>query len=373
MTDLSALHVVGLARSWFPDAADNPHTMLGVLRKHTPAFVPAWLSALDTTGVPLRPEHRAEVGTARDRIAIMRALTEALVAKFPQAQPVKGVAVVDRYPEGVVRTMNDVDVVVPDISALWTLAEWLRDEFGLTIVKALSAFGTDDGGPVGLLLSLEAPPVHPLAQRVNVEISTHAWLGDAGVIRPRRTLPGAEFGLPEQLLMIVAERMEGPFGLKDVLDGAVLHRGLTPSESERLVASAAELGVLPHLAELRRHIAEHGLGPDLPTPRAHQPVLARSFAQFARGPLVTALRHLQRAEAFPCPFAAQRRQLWRAVEGLLPTDAPVRRRLWAYGIPVTGAAPEVLRTPFGSFLMVGSAAVGPHWLRVPGVDFEVAQ
>ncbi|MET9628324.1 hypothetical protein ABZX92_12750 [Lentzea sp. NPDC006480] len=373
MTRLTADHVVELARSWFPEAADNPHTMLGVLRKRTPAFVPAWLSALDVTGVALRPEHHAELATARDRVTTMRALTEALVAKFPEAQPLKGVAVVDRYPAGVVRTMNDVDVVVPDIRTLWTLAEWLRDELGLTIVKALSAFGADDGGPVGLLLSLEAPPVHPLAQRVNVEITTHAWLGDAGAVRPRRTLPGDGFGLPEQLLMIVAERLEGPFGLKDVLDGAVLQRELSAAESERLVASAAELGVLPHLAELRRHITEHGLGPDLPTPRPRRTVLGRGVAQVARGPLVAALRHLQRAEAFPGPFAGQRRWMWRAVESVLPTAAPLRRRLWAYGVPVTGTAPEVLRTPFGSFLMVGSAAVGEHWLRVPGVDFEVAQ
>jgi hypothetical protein len=370
--------VVRLAADWYPDCADNEHTMLRRLRAQAPSFVPTWLSALAATGIQLPPRLAAEVAESRERTALLGDLLAALRGRFPSATAVKGTAVAAGYPPSLARHMNDIDLVVPDDPTLWQLADYLRTEHGLSVVKSLVRIPLPDGP--ALLVSLEAWPDGPLRQRVNVEIASAGWIGNGADVPGRHPLLAARYGPVEHLAMIVAERLEGALSPKEIVDAAVLGAQLDRAEARRLVELVTELQVLPEYRELHERVAAAGFRTGLlevPAAAARAQRQRRRGAavrRAARHPVAESLRQLQRAEIFDGRAQTVRIAAWRAIERRIPVQAPIRDRLWGFGSPARRIDPTLragLHTPLGDFVMVNGSTIGGHWQRTQELEFDV--
>jgi len=378
MSGVTPERVVELAAGWYPDCADNWHTMLARLRAQAASFVPTWLSALAASGVELPPHLAAEVADSRRRTAALGELTRAVCDRFPEVSAVKGIAVADRYPAELVRHMNDVDLVVSDERSLWPVVEFLRDERGLTVVKSLTRVPLPDGP--ALLVSVEAMPDDPLQQRINAEVGCFGWTGDGAAVPGRRRLLADRYGPAEHFAMIVGERLEGGFSPKDVVDAAVLGAALDRAAAHRLLGLVTELRALPEYQELCELVSAAGFPVELVEPPAAAVRAQRrqrdqdALRRAVRHPVAESLRLLQRAEIYPCRARGARRAAWRVVERRLPVQSPVRNRLWGFAVPARRIPADLragLRTPVGNFVLVNGSVIGAHWQRNPAVEFDV--
>ncbi|OLF13985.1 hypothetical protein BLA60_02055 [Actinophytocola xinjiangensis] len=360
---VTAEHVSALAESWLPAEPDSAFEILTALRGRAPSFVPTWLSALATRG-PLPEDLAGELRRVRERTAWLRTVRDAVLAHVPGSYAVKGHAVADRYPAPLVRSMADLDVVVPDLPGAWSLAEYLAAEHGASI-HAVVTYPTAGCAVMTLVAFPEATFDPPLA----VDVYTFGFPGDAGNVPSRKAygrVPDA--GPAEHLTMIAAEGLEGDFGPKDILDAAVLVTG-EDGEDEFALARryAHELRLVPELAALLDLAAGHGLPvpefASVPAAEARAARAARTARRLAEGlrhPAVVTLQTLQRGEAYPTRLRTARRLAWRLVDGVLPPRSPVRTHLLRFGVPVrvTGRYPgDLLTSPHGEFLLVNSARI----------------
>jgi hypothetical protein len=267
--------------------------------------------------------------------------------------------------------MSDLDVVVPDAATVWRVAEVVAGATGAE-VTAVSTFPVPEPGRRGLLIAMRAPHRLPLEHPLGVDISTHVLVGNATTVPARSRIgrPG-EDELAASLLLAAAKTLERPYGLRQVLDAAVLAEALGPAGLARARQLAAPLSLLPELRAIFELAARHGL-PVPPPPvgaRAARLARARRAARFVlasrRRPLPASLQLLQYAEMADPAWWRHRRRAWRVADRRLPVLSPARDGLFRFGLPVTvrGATDRpVLRTPVGDYLMVTGAEVTEDWL-----------
>ena len=365
---------VALARSWFPEP-DDLSWLLAVLRQRARGFTATFLSAYGV-GAPLPADLAAEVAVATARTALLRKVQQTLQAAVPDVVAVKGLAVADAYPEGVARRLGDLDLVTGDEAALWQVVEVGAREFGLT-VRAVLTFPVPSTSMAtrGLMVTLKAVPRTPFEEPVALDVSTHALVGDGTGVPAWPGPRGRRPGPADHLVMIAAERLEQPFTPKDVFDAAVLAGEVADGGGAALAAARAlarEIRLEPEFAELLELAAFH----ELPVPdqlrftrsevRAARARRGRELAAvLVRHPLEASLHAVQRAEVLPSRGAGPRRQLWRAADRWLSPQAPVRRALFGFGLPVVvdgHSDRPLLRSPAGDYLLVNGREVTDAWL-----------
>ncbi len=365
---LIAQDVLTAAESWYPDR--SPIELLAVLRAEQERFLPTWLSAWAAARDELPAPLTAEVAATRERAERIRRLGDRLRAAVPQAQAVKGVAVTDRYPAGLVRQMADLDVVLPDADTAWRAVGAVVAETGAGI-RGVSTFPVPGPGRPGLLISVILPARHALESPLRLDVSTHVLMGNGTTVPARAWIgrPG-EVELAVHLVLVAAKPLERPYQLKQLVDATVLADALGPAGLARARQLAAPLGLLPELQAVFALAARHGLpvpapvGPG-PARRARVGRVIRFLAASRRHPVQAALRQLQRTEVTdPTRFRGWRRA-WRLVDRRLPVLSPAREGLLRFGLPVTvrGATDRpLLRTPYGDYLLVTGAEVAESWL-----------
>lgn len=372
---LTADHVTALAESWLPAEPDSAFEILLALRSRAASFVPTWLSAM-ATRQPL-PNHLAEeLRRVEERIAWFRTVRDSIVAAVPGSHAIKGHAVADRYPSRLVRSMADLDIVVPDLPAAWRVTEYLAEEHG-TAIEAIVTYPTDGCAIMSVVAYSERIFDAPLA----VDVYTFGFPGDAGATPARKTFGRApDVGAAEHLIMIAAEALEGHFGPKEIFDVAVLLNGDDAAKEFDLARQyARELRIVPELADLVDLARAHGLPvPDfagITAAESRARRVARTALRLAgavRAPARTLLQGAQRAEVFPTSLRGLRRGVWRLADLALPPFSPLRDHLLRFGVPVkvTGPYPgPLLTSPHGQFLMVNSARLDGRWLH-PALEFE---
>ncbi|WAZ25063.1 hypothetical protein STRCI_006530 [Streptomyces cinnabarinus] len=167
------------------------------------------------------------------------------------ARPVKGFALAPWYPDDLPRPMNDIDLVVPDRTALWRVVGALAAEYGPTEMD-LTMFGAEGRH---FLVTLSWPAADPLLDYdPRVEIFTCALTGDGGAVPLRPRLP--DDPVAAGLLAVAEERFERPFNAKDLVDVMMT---LTPERDvdiPRLARLADEFRLAPELLELLRQWAD---------------------------------------------------------------------------------------------------------------------
>lgn len=334
--------LLGVERHWAPfTLLRNARTVRG----HLPPLV---LSVARGEGAEMGPGSLAELDRMERRAATYRAIAEDLTGS-PGTRVLKGPSLAARYPEGVLRPLGDLDVVVPDEAGLWraasrVLADWPVDRMDITVLHTAGTRHT----ALALCWPSEDPMIDP---ELKVEICTFAYPGDSGSVPLRAGTP------PEQvladLLALAEERFQRPFTVKDMLDVAVVltSAGLPPYAA--VVRSADQFRLTPELLELCRAVRD-----------------VRSLAETVPGELVRALEEAapveqdrRRADARPptAPAATVRERLEAGLPayGMLLRKADTPRTDMC-AVVEDFSAGTLLRAPIGDFLLVDGEIVDPE-------------
>ncbi|MFJ9790690.1 hypothetical protein ACYTFC_30585 [Streptomyces globosus] len=301
------------------------------------------ISVAAREGVPLGSGSSDELARARARAVRYAAFRATAEAAAPHCRVVKGPSLARHYPQGVLRPVGDLDLVLPDQAELWAAAHALATEHGAEPHELTLVTGPD--GRLHVLLTLAWPSPDPLVeQELRVELSTAAFYGDLGALPVRYALPGPQ-GLAD-LLSVAEERVERPFHAKDAVDVLMLLAAGELDDTDAVTAALDTLRLAPEGLELAALV--HAVAPH---------------------PLLDALAGRLR------PLAAQERAR-RAAVPARSEPAGIRARLDA-GFPVWGMLLDtcvgrgpadrlelvdgprstLVHTPVGSFLLVAGELV----------------
>ncbi|WP_433071255.1 hypothetical protein [Nonomuraea sp. CA-218870] len=333
---------------------ETPGEVLHVARREQPSLVATLLSAWESEGRRLSPALAHELEQQRGRMAFYRGQW----ARLP-ARPVslKGLEFADRYPGGLVRYMNDLDLWVPDRDRLWALTGWLLGEGWSMHTATFVRFG----GDMEMIVSLRRLPDDPYGLPYGIELSTVAYLGD-GIGAPHRADAPAD-PVVKNLLALLYERFEQRYRARDVVDAALLLGGAGGAALARCAEAVGRAELWPEYAELARLLRHSPFeAPELPGDRRAQVRQSRARRR------VRMLRALRR----PVRLAATTLQLRRpgaAVLERLSPRAALGAGLILFALPVEGGERTdalTLReyggalwahTPVGRFILVHGTEV----------------
>lgn len=335
------------------------HRLLGVEEDHGPhALVlaahrvshrlPALVvSAAAREGRPLGSGARDLLARTRARAGDYAELYRAAAGAAP-VQQLKGPELAAQYPEGLVRPVGDLDLVVPGEGELWSVAAVIAGRRAVRHID-LSVFG--DGH---LILRLEWPPEDDLLDdSLSVDLCTAAYTERHALLPVRADLPADPW--LKNFLAVAEERFQRPFNPRDVLDVLVLAR--TAPDAGEVIRTAGAWRAAPEAEELLRYAADcagpgalGGLAAALEGLR--EPAAAETARREAEGPpwpepsgaVEERLRTGQPVYAMPLGEAQLR-----------PERSRMELRHFADG-ESTGV---LARTPLGDYLLVASASVDP--------------
>lgn len=321
---------------------EGPAEAVAILRQSQPSIAATLYSAWQGEGAHLDPGLTYELELARARLARYRSVAAELDGRAPGLVPLKGLEVAARYPDGIVRAMNDLDYAASSEPDLWpavaTLVDGGWDLHSATFVRF--------GGALHVMVSLRRPHESPYALPYGIEIASYLTLGDLSGVPPMDHLPPRWSASPvKNMLMLIFERFEQRYRARDLVDASLLLGSASPEELATLAAAIDRLGLRPEYAELAGLVGRTTLAP-LPLPgnaRAHPVTRARRIARgagFLRRPVSGAARHLQR-RMVTGKSRRYERWPWSAAQRRLPVAAALRGGLLAFGLPLDGVAPKV--------------------------------
>lgn len=183
--------------------------------------LPTLLSVWEREGRQLPGSLQAELSYARQRLADYRDVLAAVRLVEPGVVPLKGPAMWDRYPDGVVRETNDLDLWLPSAEALWRVARYFADSGWTPDV----AWAWCISGGVHFHVVVKRPGRVPLLMcRDRIELTTIAYQGNHVRREPRlrRWDHASPPSVADGLLWLLEELGERAPRMRDVLDLAVL-------------------------------------------------------------------------------------------------------------------------------------------------------
>lgn len=327
------------------EESSSARAVVRAARAVSPGFESFALSLAAAEGIPLGSGARGEVERARKRVADYEDIT-GRAARLGDARVVKGPSLARYYPRDLVRSMVDLDLVVPDEAALWRVVRGLTDRLD---AYRLDVSVTSHEGVRHLVTAVSWPTDDALLDAdLKVEVTTVVHVGDCRGVPIR---PGvADEPVVADLMALAEERFQHPFGPKDAIDVAVLLGSPAAPAAAEIVDAARAYRLAPELLELIDHA---GTQPGLLT--------------HVNADLVAALRadadtEGERRLATPLPGADARetdarRRLARElpVHGLLLRDAD--RADWPVSRIETFAQGALLLTPLADFVLVGQELV----------------
>ncbi|WP_330456139.1 nucleotidyltransferase family protein [Streptomyces sp. NBC_00820] len=325
------------------DEDEPPVALVRRARGIAPVLAPLALSLAVREGAEPGPGTAEELRRARERAETYEQILRTCTRAEPGVRPVKGPSLRRWYPDDVVRTMNDLDLVVADEAALWrvvgaVLSQRTVSGMGLSLLE-------EPGRPVDagrhLLAAPYWEPADPLLDpEMRVEVTTFGYAGDMAALPIRAKLP--EDQVLADLLALAEERIQRPFNAKDMLDASLLLHPARMPDPELLTATADQYRLAPELAELLELAHQRGglLG--------HLPeTLTRTLDDLAE-------RERARRKAPGQPPAARTRYGMPLGPVRIPSPGESTTRTHECG------AGTLLLTPAGAYLLVDSDRVDPE-------------
>ncbi|GII62167.1 hypothetical protein Skr01_22520 [Sphaerisporangium krabiense] len=345
---------------------ETPGEVLHVTRTEQPSFLATLLSAWERDGRELGPGLSHELSRFRGRMAFYRDLQERIAARFGDPVTFKGLEVAARYPEPLVRTMNDLDYWVPDEDRVWPIVTWLVEEGWALHSATFLKFE----GRLQFLVSMRRQADDPYGLPYAVELSTMAMLADRVGVPARRALPPpCEEPIAKNLVALLLERFEQPFRARDLVDAAVQLDGAPRHVLNSCALAVHEIGLWPEYAELAGLLDAASLEvPRLPgdlrtLTRAGRARRRATAARGLRRPMSFALLELQNRMMAGRSGPIGRRA-WRLTESRVSGRTALEAGLVLFALPVAGdhhAERATLRerggtlwadTPAGGFVLV---------------------
>ncbi len=327
------------------EAANDLADAVALLRQES-SLAPTLLSAWQAEGRELSPALRLELDAERARVDYYRGLDADLTSKISGLTSVKGLEILELYPAGLTRHMNDLDYVTSTESDLWQACDQLiRDGWELD-TATFSYFA----GAIQVMASMRRPAEDPYEIPYGVELSTFYSFGNFGAISPAARLP-EKWRCPaiKNIIMLLYERYEQPFRARDLFDAVLLHDALRGDELSALHRAVVTLSLGVEYSELVRLVDKAGLGP-LPAWPARQLAasairarrLALGASYFLR-PLAGTGRQMQR-RMITGEIGSAESRAWDVVQRYLSVPKAMSGGLLAFGLPMEGPRPNVTST-----------------------------
>jgi hypothetical protein len=340
--------------------------LVEIVRRAEPNFAATLYSAWQAEGMNLSPALREEVGAVSRRVEFYRSVAARLLAEVSSLTTIKGIENAALYPPGLVRYMNDLDLITYSEPDLWRA-------IGLLVADG---WHVDTGtfsyldGTLNVMISVRKPAEDPFRLAYAVELATYYTLGNQGGIPPIMKMPDRWLSPAiKNTIMLLHERYEQPFRARDVVDAALLHESMQESELRELQDAVVSLNLVVAYAELVSLVNKAGFGPlqqlpggKLTIARARAKRVARGASLFVR-PVAGTGQHLQRRLMAAMPGRAEGAMRELVQRRLHPATA-IKAGLLAFGLPLAGPTPDVTRavlrqrgehawvdTPAGRFLL----------------------
>jgi len=364
--DLTAENLIAALAVCSGEQAQDPAELVEIVRKTEPNFAATLFSAWQAEGLDLSPALAEELAAVNRRVDWYRSVAARLHAEVDSLTTIKGLEVAALYPPGLVRYMNDLDFITFSEPDLWRAVGLLLADGW----KAETATFSYLGGKLNVVISMRMPAEDPFRLAYGVELATYYTLGNQGGIPPIIKLPPQWMSPPvKNTIMLLHERYEQPFRVRDVVDAALLHRSMPEPDRRALHDAIKSLNLAVAYAELVKLINAAGLGPvqalpggQLTIARARATRLARGVSFFAK-PVAGTGKHLQRRLMLAKPGRAES-MAWELVQQRLNPATAIKAGLIAFGLPVTGKNPGLsvaelhqrgehawVDTPAGRFLL----------------------
>lgn len=345
----------------WPSLSGPASTAYDLLRDDRNVFC-TWVDLAAARGGEVAPWCRALRDVVRRQLERYHEVCAAVTAQGPtRFEVMKGSAIAARYPKPLLRSSGDLDLAVSD-DGFWRAAAAVLAE-GFTL-DAIAVLPGEDGRPGFTLHAFRTGTATDHDD--HVDLASAPWIGDLWHSRPSwQPFDAIPDPALRQLLLVAAERWERPFGLRDLIDTAVLVAGSDRSGMASLLRQAAQVGVGTALAELLGSAANLGLidddsMPDRSRRRGVPGVVGGIRRQVRMGMSGAPLRRLESAYMFRRRRLAGR--VFNLVTGGLPARLAVSRGLAAFGVRVDDAPGcpdgavawrdrDRLGTPIGTFAL----------------------
>lgn len=362
--DLTSADLVEALAVCSGERSDDVAELVEIARKTEPSFCATLFSAWQAEGMDLSPALREELAAISRRVELYREVAARLRAEVPSLTTIKGFEVAALYPPGLVRYMNDLDFITFSEPDLWRAASLLTADGWSADTATFSYFG----GSLTVMVSMRMPAEDPFRLAYGVELATYYTLGNQGSIPPIIKMPPQWLHPPvKNTIMLLHERYEQPFRVRDVVDAALLHRSMSEPDRRALYEAVVSLGLVLAYSELIKLVNDAGLGPLPPLPGGALTIARARAARVARGasffvrPLTGTGRHLQRRLVMAKPGRAEK-AAWELLERRLHPATALKAGLLGFGLPVTGPNPNATRAELGQR--------GPHaWVDTPAGRF----
>ncbi|MFD9357956.1 hypothetical protein [Streptomyces sp. NPDC060031] len=338
---MTAIDLATLYRITDVDPDAPLRVLLRRFRELSPSLPALVLSAAVAEGTELGTGSADELRRVTARVDTYRRIAEHC-ATAHGARAVKGVSLLERYPDELLRGMGDLDLVLPDEPALWRAVAQIMATHPVTEV----AVSVIDGPQRHILAtprwSAEDPVLDP---ELKVDLTTFAFAGDFATVPLRAALPADP--VVADLLALADERTQRPFNVKDALDTMVLMGGAAAPSAADLAAAAREFRLAPELWELLQKTRELTGTPGesswagLPEAAAAETALRTAAAanDAAAAPADTEARLAAGLPVYAFPLQFRSRPHWQRAE--------IHR----------AAGCVLLRTPVSDHLLVGGGRV----------------
>jgi len=346
MMGLTSEDLVAALTTCTGEEVNGPGETVALLRQSQPSLTATVLSAWEVQGRELSPALQAELDAKRARAGYYRSVGTTLMSKVPGLTSVKGLEILDLYPAGWTRQLNDLDLVAASEADLWLACGHLIADGWEIDTATFSYFA----GAVQVLASMRRPSEDPYDIPYGIELTTYCALGNFGAISPLATLPEKwRVSAIKNIIMLLYERYEQPFRARDLVDVVLLHDALRGSELAELHRAVAALRLGVEYRELLTLVDRAGLGPLPAWPARPLAVAATQALRLTRGasyflrPVAGAGRQLQR-RMITGELGRAGSRVWDAVQDRLPVPAAMSGGLLAFGLPLEGPPPSVPRT-----------------------------
>ncbi|WP_405773754.1 hypothetical protein [Streptomyces sp. NBC_00859] len=286
------------------------------------------LTLVHAQGLRLGATGKAQLAAANARRTEYAHLT-GIAAEHAHLTVLKGAAVEHCYPDGILRTSHDVDLLIPDEDELWAAVAAV-DAARPGAEPAMSLLESPGRRDWAVALTWPAPE-SDLEYPYAAEFVTAAFTGDNSTVPLR---PGHPDNPEATQLLCIAEELfqQKPRG-RDVLDAAVLMDATGDAGRPALLRAAAQWRLAPELLRLAEAVAAvpqlrcraaAGLAQDLAQPAAAE--TARRSTGADRAPRTRYGFFLGRGPALPRTVVEERQGLTMVrcpVGGFLLVDGPV--------------------------------------------------
>lgn len=328
------------------EEVNGPGETVALLRQSQPALTATLLSAWQSEGRELSPALRSELDVDRARADYYRTVSADVMSKVPGLTSVKGLEILDLYPAGWARRLNDLDLVAANESDLWLACDLLIADGWEIDTATFSSFA----GAVQVMTSIRRPSDDPYDIPYGIELATYYALGNFGAISPLARLPES-WRVPaiKNIIMLLYERYEQPFRARDLIDLALLHDALRDDELADLHEAVVSLSLGVEYGELIALVEKVGLKPlpswpakRLATSAIRARRLVRGASYFLR-PVAATGRHMQR-RMITGEIGRAESRAWDVVQRYLSVPAAMSGGLLAFGLPLDGPCPAVTET-----------------------------